>query len=121
MPLRRVGSVIVPVQPEFLVLRESSKLEKRLMTSPLALRLAWSFKRCSRRKSLRRRRLTQEVLTVLRAEMGDVLVEAVVHDNTAVTESSGNAQSVFDYDRKSRGAQDYWAAAREIGKKTDST
>ncbi len=61
-----------------------------------------------------RRKLTQEVLDVLKNQFGKTLFEAVIHDNSAVTESSGHAQSVIKYKRSSRGAKDYIAAAEEL-------
>jgi chromosome partitioning protein len=61
-----------------------------------------------------RRKLTQEVLNTLKTEFPDLLFNTVIHDNSAVTESTGHAQSVFDYDRGSRGAKDYEAAAEEL-------
>ena len=61
-----------------------------------------------------RRKLTQEVIEALRGELGNQLFEAVIHDNAAIAESSGHAQSVLEYDRSSRGAQDYLLAAEEL-------
>ena len=42
----------------------------------------------------------------------------MIHDNAAVTESSGHARSVLDYDRSSRGAPDYLDAANELLKRS---
>jgi chromosome partitioning protein len=61
-----------------------------------------------------RRKLTGEVIQLIRDELGDLVFEASIHDNAAVAESSGHALSVIDYDRASRGAQDYLQAAEEL-------
>ena len=61
-----------------------------------------------------RRKLPQEVLNVLKDQFRSTLFEAVIHNNSSVTESSGHAQSVISYKRSSRGAKDYVAAAQEL-------
>jgi chromosome partitioning protein len=61
-----------------------------------------------------RRKLTQEVIDTLKAELGGILFETSIRDNAAVAESSGHAKSVLEYDRSSYGAQDYLAAAQEL-------
>jgi chromosome partitioning protein len=62
----------------------------------------------------KRRKLTLEVLETLGQEFGEKVFKSVIHDNAAVAESSGHAQSVIDYDRSSQGAKDYLAAAEEL-------
>jgi cellulose biosynthesis protein BcsQ len=51
---------------------------------------------------------------MLRNQFGSLLVNRVIHDNLAVTESSGHAQSVIRYKRSSKGAKDYIEAAAEL-------
>jgi chromosome partitioning protein len=67
-----------------------------------------------------RRKLTTEVLDALRAEMGAHVFESCIHDSSAVTESTGHGRSVIDYDRSSRGSQDYLAAAQELERRLAS-
>ena len=64
-----------------------------------------------------RRKLTQEVIGALKEELGNQLFESVIHDNAAIAESSGHAQSVLEYSRASRGAEDYLSAADEVLKR----
>jgi len=67
----------------------------------------------------KRRKLTMEVLDTLRDSLGDLVFEAIIHDNASVAESSGHAQSVFDYDHKSQGSKDYTQAAQELIKRCE--
>ncbi len=106
--------VLIPVQPEFFGLegivkiRESIEDVKRRWNSRLRILGVLPTQVSLRRK------LTQEVLTVLRDELGELLFETPIHDNAAIAESSGHARSVIDYDRGSRGAQDYLKAGEEL-------
>lgn len=106
--------VVVPVQPEFFSLEGIVKIREAV--GNIAER--WN----PRLKILGvlptqvnlRRKLTQEALKTLRKEMTNALFESFIHDNAAVAESSGHAQSVIEYQRSSRGAQDYLSATREM-------
>ncbi len=106
--------MIIPVQPEFFSLegivkiRESIEDVRGRWNSSLEILGVLPTQVSSRRK------LTEEVLQALKTELGPILFKSQIHDNSAVTESSGHAQSVIEYDPSSRGAQDYLAAAREL-------
>jgi chromosome partitioning protein len=111
--------VLVPVQPEFFSLEGIVKIRESIEN----VRERWNSKLSILGILLtqvaQRRKLTQEVIQTLRTEMSDLVLEAMVHENAAVTESSGHAQSVIEYDRGSRGAKDYLAAAKEILKRLE--
>jgi chromosome partitioning protein len=106
--------VLVPVQPEFFSLEGIVKVRAAVED----IRHRWNPKLrivgvLPTQVSLRRK-LTTEVLDALRAEMGVDVFESIIHDSSAVTESTGHARSVIDYDRSSKGSQDYLAAAQEL-------
>jgi chromosome partitioning protein len=106
--------VIVPVQPEFFSLEGIVKIRESIED----IKARWNPKLrilgVLPTQVSHRRKLTAEVIETLREELGPVLFESQIHDNSAVTESSGHAKSVIEYDRGSRGAKDYIAAAREL-------
>jgi chromosome partitioning protein len=109
--------VLIPVQPEFFSLEGIVKIRESVEN----VKARWNSKLdiigvLPTQVSLRRK-LTLEVIETLRSELGPVLFETSIHDNSAVAESSGHARSVIDYDRSSRGAQDYLAAAQELIKR----
>jgi chromosome partitioning protein len=106
--------VLIPVQPEFFSLEGIVKIRESIED----VRSRWNSKLSILgvlpTQVSHRRKLTAEVIDTLKAELGAILFEAAIHDNSAVTESSGHARSVIDYDRSSRGAKDYLEAAREL-------
>ena len=106
--------VLIPVQAEFFSLEGIIKIRDEIEK----IRNRWnpnlSIYGVLPTQISMRRKLTQEVLDTLQAELGSAIFKSMIHDNAAVTESSGHAQSVLDYDRKSRGARDYIAAADEF-------
>jgi chromosome partitioning protein len=109
--------VLIPVQPEFFSLEGIVKIRENIED----VRARWNPKLqilgVLPTQVSHRRKLTVEVIEALKGELGDLLFKSSIHDNSAVTESSGHAQSVIDYDRSSRGAQDYLAAAKELLKR----
>ena len=106
--------VLVPVQPEFFSLEGIVKIRESVADIRARWNPAIEILGVLPTQVSHRRKLTGEVLGALKTELGAMLLDSFIHDNAAVTESSGHALSVFDYDRASRGAKDYEAAAREI-------
>ncbi|MCM2321631.1 MAG: ParA family protein [Oligoflexia bacterium] len=110
--------VLVPVQPEFFSLEGIVKIRQSVDD----IRARWNpnlyILGVLPSQVTHRRRLTREVIETLKGELGDTLFESMIHDNAAVAESSGHAESVLDYDRTSRGAQDFTMAAEELIRRT---
>lgn len=106
--------VLIPVQPEFFSLEGIVKIRETITDVKMRWNPKLSIVGVLATQVANRRSLTQEVLQALQSELGDIFFKAAIHDNSAVTESSGHAQSVIDYDRSSRGAKDYLAAAEEL-------
>jgi chromosome partitioning protein len=106
--------VLVPVQPEFFSLEGIVKIRESIAD----VRARWNSKLdiigVLPTQVSNRRKLTGEVVNALRSELAGTIFESFIHDNSAVTESSGHAQSVIEYDRSSRGSKDYLAAAEEL-------
>jgi len=106
--------LLVPVQAEFFSLEGIVKIRQSIeeVRSRWNPRLAIMGVLLTQLSS--RRKLSQDVIEALKGELGSLLFESAIHDNAAVAESSGHAQSVLEYDRSSRGAKDYAAAALEV-------
>jgi chromosome partitioning protein len=106
--------VLIPVQPEFFSLEGIVKISEAIED----VRARWNPRLTIigvlPTQVSNRRKLTQEVIYALKAELGEKLFETAIHDNAAIAESSGHAQSVLEYDRSSRGANDYLGAATEL-------
>ncbi len=106
--------VLIPVQTEFFSLEGIVKIREAIEDVRVRWNSRISILGILPTQFSMRRKLTQEVIEALKRELGEKLFDAVIHDNAAIAESSGHAQSVLEYDRSSRGAQDYLLAAEEV-------
>jgi chromosome partitioning protein len=106
--------VLIPVQPEFFGLEGIVKLRAAMEDVKNRWNPDLKLLGVLPTQVSHRRKLTEEVLGALSQELESLLFTSRIHDNAAVTESSGHGVSVLEYDRSSRGAQDYLAAAREL-------
>jgi len=106
--------VLIPVQPEFFSLEGILKIRQTITEVKAGWNPDLEIVGVLPTQVAPRRSLTGEVLEALRGELGELLFETRIHEAAAVTESSGHALSVFDYDRTSRGAKDYREAAEEL-------
>ena len=61
----------------------------------------------------RRKRLCRDVLDVLASQHAADLMQAAIRDNVTLAEAPSHGQSIFGYDPKSYGAQDYAALGIE--------
>lgn len=61
-----------------------------------------------------RTKLSEEVVATLRERFGKDVLKAVVRENVRLAEAPSFAQSIFDYDPRSTGAEDYTAVAKEL-------
>ena len=66
-----------------------------------------------------RRRLAQDVKQKILEYFPGQLLTAQVRENSALAESPSFGQSIFEYSKRSYGAQDYSALAKEILKRSD--
>ncbi len=61
-----------------------------------------------------RRRLSRSVGDTVREYFGDLVFETVVRTNVALAEAPAGGESIFDYDPKSPGAEDYGKLVKEV-------
>lgn len=61
-----------------------------------------------------RKRLGRAVADTIRSYFGDLVFSTVIRDNVALAEAPSVGQTIFEYNRKSPGAEDYNALAKEI-------
>lgn len=106
--------VVVPVQSEFLALHGV----RQLLDTIDQVRSAYN-------PSLRvggvllclhdaRRRLARSVADTVREYFGDLVYKSVIRTNVALAEAPAQGTSIFKYDSRSSGAEDYMNLAREI-------
>lgn len=58
--------------------------------------------------------INKSVEEAVRAQYEDVVFNTHIRDHVSLSEAPGSGGSIFDYDGKGRGAQDYLALTQEI-------
>jgi chromosome partitioning protein len=106
--------VVVPVQSEFLALHGVRQLldtidQVRSAYNP-ALRVGGVLI-CLHDA---RRRLSKSVAETVREYFGDLVFKTIVRTNVSLAEAPAKGVSIFRYDHKCPGAEDYGALAEEI-------
>ena len=107
-------AVVIPVQTEFhsleglaLMQDDLERVRRRLNPNLAVLGIVPTFVD-------RRKRLCRDVLDVLTEKHAVDLTHSVIRDNVTLAEAPSHGQSIFAYDAKSYGAQDYAALGAEI-------
>ena len=107
-------AVVIPVQTEFhsleglaLMQDDLERVRRRLNPNLAVLGIVPTFVD-------RRKRLCRDVLDVLTEKHATDLTQSVIRDNVTLAEAQSHGQSIFAYDAKSYGAQDYAALGAEI-------
>lgn len=107
-------AVLIPVQTEFhsleglaLMQDDLERVRRRLNPNLAVLGIVPTFVD-------RRKRLCRDVLDVLTEKHAADLTQSVIRDNVTLAEAPSHGQSIFAYDAKSYGAQDYAALGAEV-------
>ena len=107
-------AVVIPVQCEFYSLEgltlmrdDLERVRQRLNPALAVLGIVPTFVD-------RRKRLCRDVLAVLTKKHSEEATQSVIRDNVALAEAPSHGQSIFAYDAKSYGAQDYAALGNEL-------
>jgi len=106
--------VVVPVQSEFLALHGVRQLldtidQVRTAYNP-ALKIAGVLI-CLHDS---RRRLARSVADTVREYFGELVFKTIIRTNVSLAEAPASGDSIFGYDDRSAGAEDYRALAEEI-------
>jgi chromosome partitioning protein len=109
--------VLIPVQPEFFSLEGIVKIRRAIEDVRTRFNPGLDILGVLPTQVSPRRKLSSEVLEALGRELGDRLFTVQIQDTAAVTESTGHGLSVMEYDRSSKGAKDYVAAASELAQR----
>lgn len=112
--LAAVDQVIVPVQSEYLALYGVRQLldtidQVRGIYNP-ALKVGGVLI-CMHDN---RKKLARAVSDTIRAYFGDLVFQCVIRENVALAEAPASGQTIFEYDKKSAGAEDYLALCQEV-------
>jgi chromosome partitioning protein len=106
-------SVLIPVSSDYLSLQGAKQIDHALNALEPVLK-----RRMPRRYLItrfdRRRRMSEDIRSRLREQVGDDLCQTVISENVAVAMSPSLGKDVFTYKTDSRGAQDYQALLDEL-------
>lgn len=113
--------LLIPAQCEFyslegisLIQQDAARVRQRLNPSLQTLAIVPTF-------FDGRKRLCRDVLGVLREKYESLVTTAVIRDNVALAEAPSNGQSIFRYEPRSYGAEDYLALTQEILTRLEGT
>ena len=112
--LTTVREVFVPLQAEFFALQGMSKLMETIRLVRRRLNPELQLTGIIACMYDGRTRLAREVKANILEYFPDKLFASVIHKNVKLAEAPSHGKPVTTYDRRSRGARDYKALAREV-------
>jgi len=112
--LAAVEKVIMPVQSEYLALHGVRQLldtieQVRSIYNP-SLKVGGVLI-CLHDS---RKRLARAVYDTIKAYFGDLVFDTIIRSNVALAEAPASGQTIFEYQARSTGAEDYAAFAQEV-------
>ncbi|BDU51502.1 ParA family protein [Haliovirga abyssi] len=112
--LTAADAVYIPVQAEYYALEGISELMDTI--DMVKQRLNENLKIAGVFATMldKRVKLHLEVIKELKKFFGEVMFKTLIRRNVKVSEASSYGKSIFDYDEKSHGAQDYLNLCKEI-------
>jgi chromosome partitioning protein len=108
--------VLIPLQAEYLALQGLSKLLevvdkiKRRLNKNLEVGGIFVTQYDSRKV------LNRDIVTAIEGRFKDAVLKTKIRDNVALAEAPTYGLDIFRYDRKSKGAEDYFSLCEEIVK-----
>ena len=61
-----------------------------------------------------KKNFSKNLVLSIKQQLGNKFLESYIRDNIALSEAQAQGKHIFDYDQKSRGAQDYYNLTKEI-------
>lgn len=109
-----VEDIFIVLQSEYLALHGLSKLLDlvKVVQQRLNNKLEVGGIICTLYDS--RKNLNKEVVGHIKDYFGPKVFKTIIRDNVALAEAPSHHKTIFEYDGKSAGAQDYFALAKEI-------
>jgi len=106
--------VLITVQCEFFALEGLSKVESDIARVRQRLNPALDILGIVPTFFDKRKRLCRDVLDALSGRYGNAVTKTAVRDNVALAEAPSNGESIFSYNPKAYGAEDYIKLAAEL-------
>ncbi len=106
--------VFIPIQSEFLALQGMSKLLHMVEIVQKRLNSDLEVTGIIGTRYNIRRRLNVEVIGKIKQYFSDKLFNTLVRENISLAEAPSFGKSIFEYDPRSHGAEDYYNLSKEI-------
>jgi chromosome partitioning protein len=105
----------VPLQAEYFSyegLREFINFTKQVYVTNPKLKIGGVF--ATRFNPYVRKNVSQDIIKKVKEQLGDKFLNTCIRENISLVEAQVNGQHIFDYNRQSHGAQDYYNLTKEI-------
>lgn len=112
--------VYIPMQTEFLAMQGLAKIKQ--ITDKVRFRLNKKLQIGGVIATMydSRKVLNRDIVTTIKKFFGDKVFKTKIRENVALAEAPAARKDIFDYNRKSNGAKDYLALAKEIVVRVDN-
>ena len=115
--LTTASEIFIPLQTEFLALQGMSKLLESIEVVKKRLNKKIEVTGIIATRYDKRKNLNKEVVEKIKEYFKDKLFKTLIRDNVALAEAPSYRQTIFDYQPKSHGAEDYLNLSKEILKR----
>ena len=112
--LTAADSILIPIQTEFLALQGVSTLLKTVDIVKDRLNENLEILGVLGVRFDTRKVLNQQVMQAIKEQFGHKVFETVIRENIALAEAPTRGQSIFEYDKRSKGSEDYLSLSNEI-------
>jgi len=110
--------VYIPLQTEFLALQGLAKIKQVIDKVRFRLNKKLSIGGVIATMYDHRKVLNRDVVETIKKYFGDRVFNTYIRDNVALAEAPAQRKDIFDYNRKSPGADDYLSLSKEIIERT---
>ncbi len=114
------SQVIIPLQTQFLALQGLAKIKQVIQKVKLRLNKELHISGVLATMYDGRKVLNRDVIETIQKYFGPLLFETYIRDNVSLAEAPAARQDIFQYSKRSNGAQDYLAVSKEIVERTNN-
>lgn len=106
--------VLIPLQSEFLAIQGLTRIKQ--VVDKVRFRLNKRLEICGVAATMfdARKVLNRDVVETIQKYFGDKVFKTMIRDNVSLAEAPASRQDIFEYNKKSQGAEDYLALAKEV-------
>lgn len=106
--------VLIPMQSEFLALQGLAKIKQIIDKVRFRLNKKLEIAGVVATMYDHRKILNRDIVATIEKFFGDKVFETKIRENVALAEAPASRQDIFEYNKRSNGAEDYLALAKEL-------